>query len=278
VASRTGSGRQQPAGDLSELERRRLWLSAQHAVRDAAEQIRHASAPRASTAERATAQAAATAASEMLHIVSTLVEGKRDGPLPAGADSHDRAARDLHCRTVRPTGSSRSLRDAARALSAVRIVKRGETRHLLALLMQLAALSQSVGELRHVQARAAQAGAARLAAEQLLAEHGRRAAHAAAAVAPVQQAASPGPREAATRPAAGDREGRARPVASARAAAQRGESAVGGRRPARAGGGRPRTREHPGDVTDVPTRHDPTVESGAEPMDLLYGRSEPVTG
>jgi hypothetical protein len=197
AASRTGSGRQQPAGDLSELERRRLWLSAQDAVRDAAEQIRHASAPGASAAERVSGQAAATAASEILHAVSTFVEGKRGGLLRAAADSYDRAARDLHRRTLRPTGSSRSLRNAAGALSAVRIVKRGETRQLLALLTQLAALSQSVGELRHVQARAAQASAARLAAEQLLAEHGRRAAHA-AAVAPVQQAASvadPPPRQ-----------------------------------------------------------------------------------
>lgn len=60
-AGRIGSGRQ-PAGDLSELERRRLWQSAQDSVREAAEQIRHATRPQASPADRAAAQAAAAAA------------------------------------------------------------------------------------------------------------------------------------------------------------------------------------------------------------------------
>jgi len=92
--------------DLSDLERRRLWLSAQHSVRHAVEQIRHASGPQASPADRAAAQAAAAAASEMLNAVSWFVESKRGGPLRAAADSYDRAARDLHRRTVPATALS----------------------------------------------------------------------------------------------------------------------------------------------------------------------------
>jgi hypothetical protein len=171
-----------PTRELSEPERRRLWLSAQHCLRDAAEQIRHASGPHASPADRAAAQAAAAAASEMLHALSWLVERKRGGPLRAAAESYDRAARDLHRHTVPPTARSRSTRSAAGALLGTRLVKRAETRQLLALLSHLSSLAQSLERLRQVQGRAAQAQAARRAAEQLTAGHTRRATAASAAV------------------------------------------------------------------------------------------------
>jgi hypothetical protein len=171
--------------DLSDLERRRLWLSAQHSVRHAVEQIRHASGPQASPADRAAAQAAAAAASEMLNAVSWLVESKRGGPLRVAADSYDRAARDLHRRTVPATARSRTARSAAGALLGTRLVKRAETRQLLALLSHQSSLAESLARLREVQGRAAQAQAARRAAEKLTAEHTRRATTASVAVSPL---------------------------------------------------------------------------------------------
>jgi hypothetical protein len=183
--TKTAHDRRQAEMDLSDVERRRLWLSAQHSVRDAAEQIRHASGPQASPGERAAAHAAAAAAGEMLHAVSWLVEHKRGGPLRAAADLYDRAARDLHRRTVPATAHSRAARSAAGALLGTRLVKRAETRQLLALLSQLTSLAESLARLREVRGRAAQAQAARRAAEQLTAECTRRATTASAAVSPL---------------------------------------------------------------------------------------------
>mgnify|MGYP000271132161 CR=1 FL=1 len=65
-----------------------------------------------------------------------------------------------------------------------------------------------------------------------------------------------GPGEPAPRPATGHREGRTGTLAPARAEAQRGQPAVRGRRAAGGGGGRPRTREHAGDLADVPAPDD----------------------
>lgn len=175
------SGRQ-VAVDLSDLERRALWLSARHSVRYAAEQLRHASDPRANPSDRAAGQAAAAAASETLHAVSWLVESKPGGPLRAAADSYDRAARDLHRRTVPTTPSSRTARSAAGALLGTGLVKRAETRQLLALLSQITSLAESLARLRELQGRAHQAQAARRAAEQISAEYTRRATTAAAAI------------------------------------------------------------------------------------------------
>jgi hypothetical protein len=189
----TTHSRRQPEMELSELERRRLWLSAQHCVRDAAKQIRQASGAHASPGDRAAAQAAAAAASEMLQAVSWLVEHKRGGPLRDAADSYDRAARDLHRRTVPATARSRTVRSAAGALICNRLVRRAETRQLLALLSDLTSLTESLARLRETQGRAAQAQAARRTSEQLAAEHTRRATAASAAVAPlVRRAAAAG--------------------------------------------------------------------------------------
>ena len=136
-------------------------------------------------ADRAAAQAAAAAVSEMLNAVSWLVESKRGGPLRVAADSYDRAARDLHRRTVPATARSRTARSAAGALLGTQLVKRAETRQLLALLSHLSSLAESLARLREVQGRAAQAQAARRAAEKLTAEHTRRATTASVAVSPL---------------------------------------------------------------------------------------------
>ena len=164
------------------LDRRRLWLAAEHAVRNANEHVRQASNHPADATAHAGAQAAAASAGEMLGAVSWLVERKRGGPLHAAAEDYDRAARDLHRRTVPATARSRSTRTVASALVGARLVKRAETRQLLSLLAQLTALSDSLARLRETQGRAAQAFAAHRAAEQLASEHRRRAGAASAAV------------------------------------------------------------------------------------------------
>jgi chorismate synthase len=128
------------------------------------------------------AQAAAASAAEVLSAVSWLVEHKRGGPLHAAAQDYNRAARDLHRRTVPASARSRSMRTAAGALVGARLVKRTETRQLLSLLTRLTALSESLARLRETQGRAAQALAARRAAEQLANEQHRRADAASAAV------------------------------------------------------------------------------------------------
>jgi hypothetical protein len=144
--------------------------------------MRHASNHPFDASAQATAQAAAASVGEVLGAVSWLVERKRGGPLHAAAEDYGRAARDLHRRTVPATARSRSTRTATGALLGARLVKRAETRHLLSLLVQLTALSESLARLRETQGRAAQALVARRAAEQLASEHHRRAGAASAAV------------------------------------------------------------------------------------------------
>ncbi|MGI8632814.1 MAG: relaxase/mobilization nuclease domain-containing protein, partial [Solirubrobacterales bacterium] len=172
--ARSTSAPTQPAADLSELERRRLWVGAENAVHRADADMRHATSHPFDASAQATAQAAAASAGEVLGAVSWLVERKRGGPLHAAAEDYGRAARDLHRRTVPATAHSRSTRTAAGALVGSRLVKRAETRQLLSLLVRLTALSDSLARLRETQGRAAQALAARRAAEQLAGEHLRR--------------------------------------------------------------------------------------------------------
>jgi hypothetical protein len=171
-----------PAADLTELERRRLWVGAQNAVHRAEADIRHASRHPCDTAAQATAQAAAASAVEVLGALGWLVERKRGGPLHAAAEDYSRAARDLHRRSVPATPQSRSTRTAAGTLLGARLIKQSETRQLLSLLDQLTALTETLARLRETQGRAAQALAARRAAEQLAHEHLRRAGAESAAV------------------------------------------------------------------------------------------------
>jgi hypothetical protein len=183
VGAGTSTGaRLGPAADLSDMDRRRLWVGAQHAVQRAEAEIRRASSRPFDPAAQAAAQAAAASAGEVLGAVSWLVERKRGGPLHAAAEHYSRAARDQHRHTVPATMRSRSTRTAAGAVLGAGIVKRAETRQLLCLLAQLTALSESLAQLRETQGRAAQALAARRAAERLAGEHQRRAEAAAAAV------------------------------------------------------------------------------------------------
>lgn len=96
-----------------------------------------------------------------------MVESRRGGPLTAAVGEYDRAARELWGRVPPRSNAGQGLRSASALLAAARFVGRNENAQLLALLAQLAALSDAVVRLRENQDRAAQAAAARRAAEQL---------------------------------------------------------------------------------------------------------------
>jgi hypothetical protein len=107
-------------------------------------------------------------ASDVLHAVSRLIEGKRGGPLRDAAEHYDRASRPPRGRVPAATPASRALRTAARGMRTAGIAKNRDTRQLLQLMTQLASLAETVARLRETQQQAARASAARQAAEQLL--------------------------------------------------------------------------------------------------------------
>lgn len=145
---------------LTPEERKAVWRRAVEAARTATETIRDHAADPAGAAE------AAWAASDFLASAARLVDGQRGGALAAAAAEYDRAAREAWGRTPPPTAAGAGLRAAGGLLMAARVVMHADTRQLLQLLAQLAALSDAVTRMREAQQRAVQAGAARLAAEQ----------------------------------------------------------------------------------------------------------------
>lgn len=114
------------------------------------------------------AQAAASAASDVLNGVSGLFRGAHGRRFRAAAHSYDRAARDLRRRIVPTTRTSRAVRGAASTVPRSGLVSNAGTRQLLELMFSLSALVQTLAKLREAQGRAAQAKAARQAAEQLV--------------------------------------------------------------------------------------------------------------
>jgi len=154
-----------PGNDRHRLtgeERARIWEQATAAAARATEQVRAAAGT-----DPLGAGDAAWAASDFLAAAARVVEGRRGGPLTAAATHYDRAARELWGRVPAPSQAGQGLRAASVLLASARFVGRGENTQLLALLAQLAALSDAVTRLRENQDRAAQAAAARSAAEQL---------------------------------------------------------------------------------------------------------------
>jgi hypothetical protein len=114
--------------------------------------------------------AAAMGASDVLHAVSRLVEGKRGGPLREAAEHYDRASRPRRGRVAPATAASHSLRTAARGVLTAGVARRQDNRHLLKLMNQLANLADAVAPLRDAERQAARARLARHAAEQLLSQ------------------------------------------------------------------------------------------------------------
>jgi len=162
ASSTTGGAANQDRHRLTAEERARIWEQASAAAARATEQVRAA----AGTDPRAAGDAA-WAASDFLASAARVVEGRRGGPLTVAAGQYDRAARELWGRLPAPSQAGQGLRAASVLLASARFVGRGENTQLLALLAQLAALSDAVTRLRENQDRAAQAAAARSAAEQL---------------------------------------------------------------------------------------------------------------
>jgi hypothetical protein len=167
-AERLGSGR---LPKLTDSERQDPWLAAQRAVQQAQHALQAATVTRSAgrdSATQAEAMAAAMGASDVLHAVSRLIEGKRGGPLRDAAEHYDRASRPPRGRVPAATPASRALRSAARGMRTAGIAKNRDTRQLLQLMTQLASLAETVARLRETQQQAARASAARQAAEQLL--------------------------------------------------------------------------------------------------------------
>ena len=148
---------------LTAAERTRIWKQATAAAARAAEQVQAASAG----GDPHAAADAAWAASDFLTAAARVVEGRQGGPLTAAAGEYDRAARELWGRVPPTSKAGQGLRTASALLASARFVAGNETKQLLALLAQLAALTDAVTRLRESQDRAAQAAAARRAAEQL---------------------------------------------------------------------------------------------------------------
>ena len=107
---------------------------------------------------------AAWAASDTLHAAASALLSRE---LRQAADSYARAARVPYGRTPRPSPAGASLRQAARLLSRVAFASQDNTAALAALILQLAALVETVIELRQVQHHDAQASAARHSARHL---------------------------------------------------------------------------------------------------------------
>ena len=158
ASSATDAGSNQDRHRLTGEERAQIWEQATAA---------------AGTDPRAAADAA-WATSDFLASAARVVEGRRGGPLTAAARQYDRAARELWGRLPAPSQAGQGLRAASVLLASARFVGRGENTQLLALLAQLAALSDAVIRLRENKDRAAQAAAARSAAEQLRLTSARR--------------------------------------------------------------------------------------------------------
>ncbi len=163
---------------LTDGERQNLWAAARRAVRGAQHALQDAAVTGGGNnpSAQVDAMAAAMGASDILHTVSRLVEGKRGGPLREAAEHYDRASRPARGGVPAATPASRALRTAARGMLTASVARRQDTRQLLQLMSQLASLAETVARLRETQHQAAQARAARLAAEQLRAHVARVAA------------------------------------------------------------------------------------------------------
>ena len=171
AAGRAASGGAAGPGDrqvrtdrfgLTATERLRIWKQASLAARRASEHIAGSA-----SSDPAAAADAAWAASDFLAAASRVVEGRRGGPLTEAAQTYDQAARELHGKVPAPTAAGTGLRVAGRLLMSAQVAQPSETKQLLALMAQLATLTDAVTWLREAQERAGQARAAREAAQGL---------------------------------------------------------------------------------------------------------------
>src|SRR6266704_1152836 len=152
----TGPGLTDP---LTAAERNAIWEHAARVAEQARDEIR-----RCAVTDPAAASDAAWAASDTLHAAASALHSRN---LRRAADSYARAARIPYGRTPRPTPAGASLRHVARLMSRAALASQDDTAALAALILQLAALVETVVELRQAQRHAAQASAARCSARNL---------------------------------------------------------------------------------------------------------------
>jgi hypothetical protein len=147
------------ADPLTAAERNAIWAHAARAAEHARDEIR-----RCAVTDPGAASDAAWAASDTLHAAASVL-GSRE--LHRAADSYARGARIPYGGTPPPTPAGASLRQATRMLSRAAFASEDNTAALTALILQLAALVETVIELRQIQRHAAQATAARCSAGHL---------------------------------------------------------------------------------------------------------------
>jgi hypothetical protein len=181
------------ATDLSLPKLRIRWGTAGPAQRGSSERVLVSAEQRAQTLSRAAAMAAAAAdeirrvadtdprvaqalaqaAADTLTAVASTVEGRRGGPLTVAAERFDKAARAGYAKVARSTSGSSELRAMARLVRLMGHSSGDEdTFALLALVLDLARLGDTLAWWRQAQDAWHQAEAAREAATLLRAWHG----------------------------------------------------------------------------------------------------------
>ena len=152
---------------VSPVERARVLSDAARTAARASEEIH-----RLGASDPAAAQAMAQAAADMLTAVATAVEGRRGGPLTEAAEMFDKAARAGYAKVARLTSRSYELRAMSRLIRLMgRISGDEDTFALLALVVDLARLGDTLACWRQAQDRWHQAEAAREAAQALRVWH-----------------------------------------------------------------------------------------------------------
>ncbi len=142
---------------ISVAARVRALTDAAGAIRAAADAISHL----AGTNPQA-AHAVAQAASDSLAAVAAAVEGRRSGPLTRAVDLFDKATREPAGRVARATARSANLRSMSRLVHLMgQMSGDKDSVAMLALLLDLAHLADTLAMLREAQQRHHQADAAR---------------------------------------------------------------------------------------------------------------------
>lgn len=152
---------------VSAGERARVLAEAARTVAAASDDVRRAAAGDDPEALHAVVQAAA----DTLHSVASTVDGRRGGRLLRAAELFDKAARVGYGRVAKATSRSYEMRALSRLVHLMgRISGDEDLFALLALVLDLSRLGDTLARLRDAQGRWHQAEAAREAAELLRAE------------------------------------------------------------------------------------------------------------
>jgi len=148
---------------VGRAQRVQAMRDARTAAEAAAQEMR-----RTARTDPGAAQATAQAAADTLHAVAFAVEGRHGGPLTAAAAVFDRAARAQHRQVALATTRSYQMRAMARLVALMgRVSGTEDTLAALHLILNLAALADTLAHLRDTQHRWYQAQAAREAAKAL---------------------------------------------------------------------------------------------------------------